>query len=285
MEIDCFYATTYFHLISIYFNIFQYFNLMEQLITELKHLGLSDKEASVYLAALELGPAAVQDISHKSKINRATTYVMIESLSARGLMSTFVRGKKRFYSSETPERLLSILRMQKKELEEKEAEFGKILPTLLGFYNSEGAKPYSRYIEGIEGLKTLHQIFEKLQGEWVQILPLDDAFASSELEVDRSRHTSTLDAEKTPHRILAVSDKYTLDDIPKVGVGEMRLIPASEFPLHGEIVIRANHIFLFSYRSSILSIVIVSKEIADAARALFELAWRGSTGYPKKKNI
>ena len=77
---------------------------MDQLIAELTHLGLGEKEALVYLAALELGPAPVQDISHKAKVNRATTYVMIESLSTRGLISTFVKGKKRYYSAESPDR-------------------------------------------------------------------------------------------------------------------------------------------------------------------------------------
>ncbi len=253
-------------------------------MNELKHLGLSDKEAYVYLAALELGPAAVQDISHKSKINRATTYVMIESLSARGLISTFVRGKKRFYSPESPDRLLSILRLQQRELEEKQKEFEKTLPLLLALFNSEGAKPQIRYIEGYEGLKTIHQTFEKLKGEYVQILPLDDAMNAPEMEADRPRHVSALQAERVTHRILAITDKYKPEDLPNVGIGEMRMMPATEFPLHGEIVIRDNHIFLFSYRSAVLSVVIVSKEIADAARVLFDLAWRGAKGYPSKVN-
>lgn len=258
---------------------------MDELITELKHLGLGDKEANVYLASLELGPAAVQDISHKSKINRATTYVMIESLSARGLMSTFVRGKKRFYSPESPERLLSILRIQQKELEEKEQEFQKILPMLFALFNSEGAKPQIRYLEGPEGLKTVRQTFEKLEGEFVQIVPLDDAYASPELSEDRPRHISALLAEKTPHRVIVLTDKYKPEDIPTLGVGEMRFLSSSEFPIHGEITIRGNHVFLFSFRSAILSVVIVSKEIADAARVLFELAWRGTAQYPLKKNV
>ncbi|OHE33815.1 MAG: hypothetical protein A3J94_16070 [Syntrophus sp. RIFOXYC2_FULL_54_9] len=67
-------------------------NSMDELKKQLEHLGLSDKESKVYLAALELGPTPVQDISHKAHVNRATTYVMIESLSARGLMSTFQKG-------------------------------------------------------------------------------------------------------------------------------------------------------------------------------------------------
>ncbi|MBM5789594.1 TrmB family transcriptional regulator, partial [Candidatus Parcubacteria bacterium] len=249
---------------------------MDELMNELRHLGLSDKEAAVYLASLELGPAAVQDISHKSKINRATTYVMIESLAARGLLSTFVRGKKRFYAPESPERLLSILRVQQQELEEKRQEFEKALPLLFALYNTEGAKPQIRYLEGVEGLKTLRQNFEKLEGEFIQILSFDDAVVSRDLAHGRQSHINNLKNERVPHRILAVTDHPDPDKIPEVGVGEWRMIPYSEFPMHGEITVRSNHVFLFSYRSSILAVIIVSKEIADVVRSLFNLAWKGA---------
>jgi sugar-specific transcriptional regulator TrmB len=75
---------------------------MNDLIKELRHFGLSDKEAAVYLASLNLGPASVQDLSHKSKVNRATTYVVIESLTTQGLMSTFVKDKKRYFALAAP---------------------------------------------------------------------------------------------------------------------------------------------------------------------------------------
>lgn len=257
---------------------------MDQLLTELKHLGLSDKEAQVYLSSLELGPAPVQDISHKSKVNRATTYVMIESLSARGLMSTFVKGKKRYYSAESPDRLLSIVRVQQKELEEKHTELEKTLPLLLALYNAEGAKPQIRYLEGVEGLRTLRETFEKLDGEFLQILQIDDALVSEEFAVERERHVSTLKYHQTKHKIIAVTNNPdVITDEHGVGNGEWRIVPATEFPLHGEITIRGNHVFLFSYRSAVLSVVIISKEISDAMRALFNLAWKGAEQYPSKK--
>jgi sugar-specific transcriptional regulator TrmB len=256
---------------------------MDELMNELKHLGLAEKEASVYLASLELGPAAVQDISHKSKINRATTYVMIESLSARGLMSTFVRGKKRFYAPENPERLMSILRIQQKELEEKEKEFEKTLPMLFALYNAEGAKPQIRYLEGPEGLKTVRQTFERMEGEFVQIISHDDALASKELNEGRETHIQNLRNERSPHRVLAVMDNPNPTVVAEMGVGEWRIIPSKDFCIHGDITVRGNHVFLFSYRTSVLAVIIVSKEIADAVRALFNLAWKGAEGYPSKK--
>jgi len=256
---------------------------MDHLLTELKHLGLSDKEGQVYLASLELGPAPVQDISHKAKVNRATTYVMIEALAARGLMSTFVKGKKRYYVPESPDRLLSILRIQQKELEEKRTEFEKTLPLLMGLFNAEGAKPQIRYVEGPEGLQTLRETFETMEGEFLEIVNVDDAREITDVKQGHAQHARVLSDKKTPHRIIAVVDKKTHADIPHLGVGEIRCVPASEFPLHGEITVRGNHIYLFSYKSTILSVVIVSKEMADAFRVLFNLAWKGAEGYESVK--
>ena len=95
---------------------------MESLIKELISLGFAEKEAAVYIAALTLGPSSVQEIAQKSGINRATAYLLIESLIERGLMSSFVKDKKKSFEAEPPDRLLSILRLQKHELEEKEKE-------------------------------------------------------------------------------------------------------------------------------------------------------------------
>ena len=82
-------------------------------LKELEHLGLTEKESRVYLAALEMGPSPVQDISHKAHVNRATTYVMIESLSARGLMSTFQR-QEAFLCRQSPERLMTIVEREQR---------------------------------------------------------------------------------------------------------------------------------------------------------------------------
>lgn len=256
---------------------------MDELILELVHLGLSEKEAAVYIASLELGPAVVQDIAHRAKVNRATTYVMIESLNARGLMSTFVKGKKRYFVPETPERLMAILRIQRHELEEKESELGKILPMLHALFNVEGAKPQIRYLEGPEGLKTVRDMFAGLDGEFIQIVPFDDVQNMRELISDQSQHLRKLADSHATYRTLLTMAQPNPDAVQTIPNGEVRIIPADKFPVHGEITVRGNHVFLYSYKSAVLSVIVISKEIADTIRALFNLAWEGAAGYPSKK--
>ena len=43
-------------------------------------LGLSEHEAAVYLAALELGEANIQEISRKSGVKRTSIYNFIDTL-------------------------------------------------------------------------------------------------------------------------------------------------------------------------------------------------------------
>ena len=77
--------------------------------SQLRELGLSENEAKVYLAMLELGPATVLEIAAKALMNRPTVYVQIESLKQRGLVSTQSKGKKQIFIAESPSHLESML--------------------------------------------------------------------------------------------------------------------------------------------------------------------------------
>lgn len=257
---------------------------MNQLIQELEKFGLSEKEASVYLASLELGPSPVQDICHKGKVNRATTYVMIESLMNRGLMSSFVRGKKRYYVSESPERLRAVLRTQRRELEQKEEQFEKTFPMLSALYNAEGAKPQIRYMEGVEGIATVRELFEKLEGEVIQFVPFEPPIVADELRIGKEEHMQHVHGPAVMFRVLLVTDETDFSKIPSFPNTEVRRIPRAQFPSDAEITVRGNTICLYSFKSAILAIVISSKEIADGYRSLFELAWQGAEKYPSRKS-
>ena len=163
---------------------------------------------------------------------------------------------------------MSIVRVQQRELEEKQNELSKTLPLLMAMYNAEGAKPQIRYLEGTEGIKTVRAMFEKMKGEFVEIFPVEDVHTTQELMEERKQHHTSLREQQTRHRVLAVMENPDPAKVTSMGKGEWRMVPSSKFPMHGSIVVRENHVFLFSYRSAILSVVIVSKEIADAALSL-----------------
>ena len=256
---------------------------MHQLKTELLNYGLSEKEAVVYLSALELGASSVQKISERAGVNRATTYLMIESLNERGLMSSGIKAKKRYFFAESPEHLKTFLRLKQKFWQEKENELQKIFPQLLALYNQEGVKPQIRYLEKMAGLQTARQIFAELKGDFMQIVPCDDLTNVQGFLENQDEYLKDLNQQKINYRALLVMKDPQIDKIPKVIGGEARLISADEFPIHSEITVRDDHVFLYSFKEEILSVIIISQEIADTVKALFNLAWRATETYPSKK--
>lgn len=75
-------------------------------VDSLKHIGLNEKEAQIYLSLLELGKATVLSVSKRSGIKRPTAYLVLESLVEKGFVSRIIKGKKTFFSSQNPKKLL-----------------------------------------------------------------------------------------------------------------------------------------------------------------------------------
>src|SRR4030042_5992747 len=117
---------------------------------DLEQLGLSEKEAKVYLAVLELGEANIQQIAQKSGVKRTTAYDIINSLKEKRLLTEITKGKKAFFSAEDPRKL-------ERQLDEKKETLKKILPELLSITNLLDTKPHIKFYEGNDGIKEVYK--------------------------------------------------------------------------------------------------------------------------------
>jgi len=99
-----------------------------QLLQTLGDIGLRDKEARVYLAALTLGPSTVLQISREARVKRSTAYSIIESLKQKSLIERGVFGVKELFTAVDPESLRLLLA-------ERQAEFLNTLPKLSALHH------------------------------------------------------------------------------------------------------------------------------------------------------
>ncbi len=132
----------------------------EALVAELRRLEFSEKEAKVYIAAMKLGTSTMQKIAKLSGVNRATTYVAVEALMHRGLMSSVTKGKKRYFTVEDPDKIQSVLEKERLELAEKEKTVESVMPKLTEMFavtHGAGQKPQVRFYEGMEGLNIVRE--------------------------------------------------------------------------------------------------------------------------------
>ena len=145
---------------------------------ELRKLGLKEKEVNVYLAALELGFSSVQNIAKKAEISRPTAYEIIKELIGKGLMKEIKRqgttqGERTFFAAESPDNLLGLLRVQKREIEEKEREFVRIISALRAKYNIAGQSEI-RGFKGKNEIKVLLDDFSQSQTENIYFIGADE---------------------------------------------------------------------------------------------------------------
>ncbi len=246
---------------------------MKAIAQELEKLGLSEKEALVYLASLEIGPSPVQVIARKAEVNRATTYVMIESLLQHGLMSSFEKGKKTFYTAEKPERLHRIVHNERAVVDEKEQTIKKILPDLDAICAAAGERPKVSFYEDEDGLEAMRDtIFDSKTEAMEDFISFDDL--RHLLPQDHWRkHGERLAKKKIKGRTIYTSEQTVEPpDIVK-GLWEYRRIPKKDFPMHGELTVYGNKVAMIALKGKLVGVIIESKEMALMVRTMFDLAW------------
>jgi len=105
------------------------------LSSELCKLGISKKEADVYLVLLELGYCSVQKIAQKLELSRPTVYRVLKDLKKKNLINTIQKGKRNYFIAGSPDTLLNMLKIKKRQAEEQEREFLRIINTLQDQYS------------------------------------------------------------------------------------------------------------------------------------------------------
>jgi len=249
---------------------------------DFQKLGLSDKESRVYLASLSLGPSPVQIIAQKAAVNRATTYVMIESLIERGLMGQVKQGKKTLFIAEPPEHLKHLIDKELVRVEEKRRLLDSILPQLGSIIDSTHEKPKVEMFVGLNGLREIHE--DILEHGWQKgtienIASVDDA-RELVLFDEVARHWEKMAGKKLKVRAILTQSTST-EKVPEKlkHMWEERFVPKEKFPFHGELVIYGDKVAALAYKGKIIGTIIESHEIAQTLRCLFQLAWDGSAKY------
>lgn len=240
---------------------------------ELQNLGLSEKEAKVYTTALELGPDTVQNIAKVSGINRATTYVQIGTLKAKGLMSEFEKGKKAYFVAESPNRLKNLLSVIEKELETKKGDMSSVLPGLVSMFEGMGERPKVRFFEGVNGVMEIRKEFlqtkvKSIEG-FVNIDKLPTLFQNQQ-----DSHAHQRATKKIQSKVL-----YVRKDGEMKGYSDPKLLRIAKYInspktlFTADITMYGDKTIFISYRENPIGVIVESKEITDTLRSIFYLIW------------
>lgn len=234
----------------------------------IKNLGLSKPAVAIYLAALELGEATVQEIARKSKVKRTSIYNFLDQLKDRQLIVETKKGKRSLFSAVNPQQLVEIGKVRLRQLEH-------FIPQLLAINNRSHKKPRVTFHEGIAGIK---EVYNDMLEQKIPIICLSDqkhmwpTLGREYCEyfpAERARRGIPLRmiaADTAENREYAKNDKHL--------IRETKFISA-ESDLRTEISVYGNKLILASFRSSPpFSVLIEDRDIAETMRITWKELWK-----------
>lgn len=252
------------------------------MLSILEKLGLSEKEAKVYLAALELGASSVQKIAQKAKINRATTYVILESLRKKGLTTSYEHGKKTFFTAEPPQRLELLLKKGEDELKEKKNELFDVMPELKAIFNLAENKPRVKFYEGKEGRTAMEKdVLQKAKNTYT--FTALDKYMEAFKDLGEEMVNERIKEKVSTHVIYTHRDGLVAGASSKEQLREARFVPHEKFPFKATIglCLENNKIWIAVHRESFLGVVVVDADIAYSLKAIWNLGWEAAEKYNK----
>jgi len=246
-------------------------NQNQAIVDALAYFGLKKNEISVYLAILGLGRGTVSEISRKAGINRTTGYHLLDCLVSKELVRISGKEPKQEYVAESPDNILKIP-IKRLEAAKEDTEKAEELVPQLHSIHKVGNRPQIKFYEGIEGMKRVYEDTLTSTEEIRAYGNYDENYAVLKdylLEYMRRR------AEKKIHvRAIAPDTRFarerkandTKED------REIALVSPERFSISPEIDVYDNKVVISSWEEK-LGIIIESREIADAMKQIFELAW------------
>jgi sugar-specific transcriptional regulator TrmB len=128
----------------------------------LEKIGLTEKEAQTYLANLETGTSVAGAIAKRTKLNRCTTYCILDKLIQKGLVSQFIENDIKYYTAKNPIRIITILEKQRSELN---IQIALIKENLHRFDQIKNANIRLPHIKTIDGYAEIQRIQKDLTKE------------------------------------------------------------------------------------------------------------------------
>ena len=251
-----------------------------KLLSALQETGLTDKEARVYLAMIELGESSIIPIAERAGIKRTTVYNYLESFRKLGLISLVVRNRRQHYIPASPARLKEIMEARLRKVDD-------VVPLLFSLYKQEDAKPSVQMFEGVEGIKEVFRLSLEAQNKEIRAIPV---YASGHSHVGNKFIEEYLD-QVAKRKIAYFSLRLAKDikEYTKTGYTKVNIAPGEnrEARVAPEWFTPESHIHMYDDKVAIFSqtkerpyaMLITSASYYQTMRMFFEGLWREGKGF------
>jgi len=242
-----------------------------KLLHDLVKLGLTEGEAKVYLALIELGSSTIGPIIGKAKIASSNVYDILNRLQDKGIVSYIIKSKVKHFQAASPRALRDFLDKKEDEIKVQKESLFQITEDLEKLHEIAPRQQAEVFI-GWKGLKTA---FEKHLGN-----------ASKESEniffyIHKERYAK--EADLFYFSIIGLYAKVSSRGITNQYGRKSPWFKKArvktkyvDFPIPGNIEICGDSVIIVVWEPHVSAILINSHDIADNLRKYFEEAWKMS---------
>jgi sugar-specific transcriptional regulator TrmB len=239
-------------------------------------IGLTQKEATLYLVTLRLGSQTASNIAKYSGINRATVYDVFDGLIKKGLASKIDKGTAVYFQVTDPKNLIQYLERDKNEyirkIEKEKDAIEQILPAIQSIERAASTKPKVQFFEGEKGMREAYEDTLKSPEPiraYANVEEMHRGLPNFFPEYYRRRRDKNIHIRAiSPDNELSLErHKHDSEELR-----EMKLIPKDKYFFSPEVNIYDDKILIASWREK-MAILIESREIAEMQKNIYDLLW------------
>ncbi|MFH0820988.1 MAG: urea ABC transporter substrate-binding protein [Candidatus Peregrinibacteria bacterium] len=253
--------------------------MIQQLLAD---IGLSDKEANMYITLLRHGQQPISFLAKKAGYNRGTGYVILHSLLAQGLATKTTQKKINYFAPLEPEQLINYLEHKKQKIESDKERVKAVMEQFSAIVNPHSIKPKIKFFEGAQGARTvLEDVLSSNSKTLCAFQSIADVIDFVGADFFEDYTNRRIKAEYTLHAIQTRdNDKKAFELDPRAkrhttNKKELREIRyATEdmaFPI--TMYVYDNKLAVISSKEEGFALIVESRELAQMQQKLFQLLW------------
>lgn len=237
----------------------------------LKAIGLNESEITVYSELLTIWSSAASTIAARTKINKSTVRYICIWLEKKWLIFSIKKDTTFIYSPESPNRLYTLLKEDKRKLKIKEDNIDKTIKYFENLKNKKTSLPevtFYQWKDWLEKLYTkileINKPIDSIEDNWemLSVIPeFVDFFVS-----ERKR-------KKIYNRVICPSKNAVNIDSPEE-LRSVKTIDDKLFPFTWDIKICWDQVNIMSFiENNSVAISITDENIANNFRLIFNYMW------------
>ncbi len=245
---------------------------MNEFSEKLQNIGLTEREARVYLFLLEYQEAKTGVICSKLNIRSSHIYAILEKLLNKGIISYKLVNNIKIFRPVDPESLFALYKEKERKLEKEKKDILNFISNLKKVETKKVRQNDFKYFEGINGVRSMFTEFinswQKNSKMYISSAPI--AYKNWNAFLIDLFHPPRI--EKNIHLSLILTGKIRhhgeeREDMQPIDIKYIDTVMESEFGVCGD------YVYFLSSGDKPYALLIKDKNLASTQIKIFKIIW------------